>query len=344
MARVSHVLPPAACGLQQLKRVQSVGRPPDEFRDWEPVMADVSHSEICSNLDAAAGTCRPDRIAVSVSQPLRGCADSTFLTRVSMPPDEFCVLLNANHEPALGTLPVIKCRRPEYHHGAAGVHVNAVLESPGDGALRRPLAVGRGVEYRCEATDVRFLCGTGSSSRCRFGDAGTIRTSYIPPRDLVVQQQGDDPVQVGDRVGGQGLVGMDLDLLRPSMAAPRRPRRSGKKCPPRRARSRSRRGRRGSGCGVNADSGEVEARLLAELAAGASAGLSPGSILPPMPLSFPPATPGGSCGSAGRAAVPGEEERADVSFHVGRLVGGRVQGLGVAGSSRRKCCGTSRRP
>src|SRR3954454_1428963 len=100
-------------------------------------MADVTRSKVCSSLDAGAGTCR---LTAGVACPFarggyEGCPDSTFLARVSMPPDEFCVLLNADRKPALGTLAVVKCRRPEFYPGAAGVHVNAVLESPGDAAL-----------------------------------------------------------------------------------------------------------------------------------------------------------------------------------------------------------------
>jgi hypothetical protein len=123
-------------------------------------MADVTPSDICTSLDPAAGTCRltgaPCPFAASAA--FRQCPDSTFLARVSMPPDEFCVLLNAEGRPALGTLAVVKCRRPEFYHGAAGVHVNAVLESPGDGALLTATwRLDGAVEYHCPATDVRFL-------------------------------------------------------------------------------------------------------------------------------------------------------------------------------------------
>jgi hypothetical protein len=79
-----------------------------------------------------------------------------------MPPDQFNILLNAEDRPALGTLAVMKCRRPEYHQGAAGVHVNAVLESPGDQALLEVTwHLDGSVEYHCPATDVRFLWRDG---------------------------------------------------------------------------------------------------------------------------------------------------------------------------------------
>lgn len=126
-------------------------------------MADVTHSNTCSSLDPATGTCRLTGAPCPFlrSSP-RDCPDSTFVARVSMPPDEFVVLLNAERRPALGTLTVVKCRRPEFHHGAAGVHVNAVLESPGDGALLSATwRMDGGVEYRCDATDVRFLWRNG---------------------------------------------------------------------------------------------------------------------------------------------------------------------------------------
>jgi hypothetical protein len=126
-------------------------------------MADVTHSDICSSFDPAAGTCVINGAPCPFAKTgFRDCPDSTFLARVSMPPDEFCVLLNAEGRPALGTLTVVKCRRPESHHGATGVHVNAVLESPGDGALLSATwRLDGAVEYRCDATDVRFLWRDG---------------------------------------------------------------------------------------------------------------------------------------------------------------------------------------
>jgi hypothetical protein len=92
----------------------------------------------------------------------RDCFDATFINRVSMPPDEFQVLLNAQGAPALGTLTVIRCKRPELHHGAAGVQVNAILESTGDEALlQMTWRIDGSVEYHCPATDVRFLWRAG---------------------------------------------------------------------------------------------------------------------------------------------------------------------------------------
>ena len=122
-------------------------------------MADVSRSKTCSSLDVGAGTCRLNGFACPFARGgYEQCADSTFMARVSMPPDEFGVLLNAAGEPSLGTLSVIKCRRPEYYQGAAGVHVNVVLESPGDGALLQATWQLDGtVEYYCAESDVRFL-------------------------------------------------------------------------------------------------------------------------------------------------------------------------------------------
>lgn len=126
-------------------------------------MADVSYSTVCSSLDAAARRCRLNGLPCPFAAGnFEACADSTFVARVSMPPDEFGVLLNARREPALGTLSVTVCRRPEFHHGAAGVHVNAVLESPGDQALLEAAwRLDGSVEYRCPATDVRLLWRDG---------------------------------------------------------------------------------------------------------------------------------------------------------------------------------------
>lgn len=126
-------------------------------------MADVSLSKICSSLDAAGGLCRLNGLKCPfASGGYEACADSTFVARVSMPPDEFVVLLNAQHEPALGTLAVVKCRRPEYYFGVAGVHVNVVLESPGDGSLLQAnWQMDGSVEFSCPASDIRFLWRSG---------------------------------------------------------------------------------------------------------------------------------------------------------------------------------------
>jgi hypothetical protein len=126
-------------------------------------MADVTHSETCSSFEPATAGCRLTGAPCPFAKTgFRACPDSTFLTRVAMPPDEFAVLLNAEHQPALGTLAVKKCRRPEFHHGAAGVHVNAVLESVGDGALLTATwRLDGAVEYHCPSTDVRLLWRDG---------------------------------------------------------------------------------------------------------------------------------------------------------------------------------------
>jgi hypothetical protein len=79
-----------------------------------------------------------------------------------MPPDEFQILLNIQNTPALGTLTLIKCKRPELHHGVAGVHVNAILESTADEALLHAhWNLDGSVEYHCPATEVRFLWRDG---------------------------------------------------------------------------------------------------------------------------------------------------------------------------------------
>jgi hypothetical protein len=128
-------------------------------------MADVNVSTVCSNFDPAAGGCRLNGSPCPHSTgggDFAACPDATFLARVSMPPDEFVVVLNAAGEPTLGTLTVIRCRRPEFHHAAAGVHVNAVLESPGDGMLLETTwRMDGAVEYWCPATDVRVLWRSG---------------------------------------------------------------------------------------------------------------------------------------------------------------------------------------
>lgn len=123
-------------------------------------MADITHSRICTSYDA--GVCRLTGQPCPFATNPGDCPDSTFLARVSMPPDEFTVLLNAARQPALGTLSFKKCRVLEYHHAVPGVHVNAILEFPSDLALLQVTWHADGsVEYFCPATDVRFLWREG---------------------------------------------------------------------------------------------------------------------------------------------------------------------------------------
>ena len=127
-------------------------------------MADVTHSTTCSSFDPATRTCRLSgaNCPHAQTQDFAACPDATFVARVSMPPDQFHVLLNANHEPALGTLQIVRCRRPEFHHHAAGVHVNVILETVGDEALLTATwHLDGSVEYHCPTTDVRFLYRNG---------------------------------------------------------------------------------------------------------------------------------------------------------------------------------------
>ena len=127
-------------------------------------MADLTPSPVCSSLDPATGNCRLTGVPCPFAQTGRykDCVDATFVTKVSMPPDEFQILLNASGAPALGTLTVIRCKRPEYHQGVAGVHVNAILESVGDEALLHPIwHIDGSVEYHCPATDVRVRWKNG---------------------------------------------------------------------------------------------------------------------------------------------------------------------------------------
>ena len=126
-------------------------------------MADVTPSSICASFESAGKVCRLNGLPCPFGAGTFGlCADSTFIARVSMPPDEFNVLLNAAGEPSLGTLTVIRCRRPELHHGVAGVHVNAVLESVGDEALLQTTwNLDGSVEYCCPATETRMLWRKG---------------------------------------------------------------------------------------------------------------------------------------------------------------------------------------
>jgi hypothetical protein len=127
-------------------------------------MADVTHSTTCSSFNPDTGACQLNGAPCpfAARKQFTACPDATFVARVSMPPDQFHVLLNADHEPALGTLQIVRCRRPEFHHHAAGVHVNVILETVGDEALLTAnWRLDGSVEYHCPTTDVRLLYRNG---------------------------------------------------------------------------------------------------------------------------------------------------------------------------------------
>jgi hypothetical protein len=126
-------------------------------------MADVTLSQTCSSLEPLSKTCRLTGMACTFLDRPRACPDSTFVAKVSMPPDEFNVLLDAQDRPALGALSIKRCRRPEVHTGVAGVHVNVILETVGTEAfLEMTWHADGSVEYVCPATEVRFLWREGA--------------------------------------------------------------------------------------------------------------------------------------------------------------------------------------
>ncbi len=126
-------------------------------------MADVTTHSQCASLEPSNRTCRLNgQPCPMTAGNYRDCGDSTFVSQVSMPPDEFQVLLNSQGQPALGSLSFRRCRRWELHQGVAGVHVNVILETVGDEAmLQAEWKMDGTVEYFCPASGVRMLWRDG---------------------------------------------------------------------------------------------------------------------------------------------------------------------------------------
>ncbi len=129
-------------------------------------MADITLSDTCTSLDPATKRCTftGKECPFAAKGNYRECLDATFRAEVVMAPDEFHVLLDCNHQPTVGTLPIKRCRVLETHK-AAGVHVNAILTTVGREALleMKHHPDGR-VEYHCEKTEVALQWRNGKFS------------------------------------------------------------------------------------------------------------------------------------------------------------------------------------
>jgi hypothetical protein len=78
-----------------------------------------------------------------------------------MAPDEFQVLLNAEHRPTLGTLKVVRCRTPEVHRNVAGVCTSALLSAAGDEAFLDVTWGQDQVDYACRHEQIAFRWRNG---------------------------------------------------------------------------------------------------------------------------------------------------------------------------------------
>ena len=129
-------------------------------------MADVNISSTCSSLDTKTNHCTFTGKTCPFAQQknYRECYDATFCAHVSMPPDQFYVLLDRDHRPTVGTLPMKRCNVIESHK-AAGAHVNAILETVGrEALLEMKYHLDGRIEFYCEKTETGLIWKDGRFS------------------------------------------------------------------------------------------------------------------------------------------------------------------------------------
>jgi hypothetical protein len=90
-------------------------------------MADVTFTRSCVNADPITRTCHltgnPCPLAPEREHE---CADCRYLAKVTCPPDEFHILVDADNHPKPGRFALKRCRDIEIHE-AAGVHISNLL-------------------------------------------------------------------------------------------------------------------------------------------------------------------------------------------------------------------------
>jgi hypothetical protein len=98
-------------------------------------MADVTFTNSCINVDPASRQCHlsGQTCPFSPSQESQ-CTDCRFLAKITCPPDEFHVLIDAWQRPRPGKFAIKRCRTIEVHE-AAGVHVTNLLTCESERSL-----------------------------------------------------------------------------------------------------------------------------------------------------------------------------------------------------------------
>jgi hypothetical protein len=99
-------------------------------------MADVKISNLCSSLDLRSGSCRQTGAPCVFAREknFRDCQTCAFVASVTIHRSEFHVLVDSQHRPTRGLVPVRTCRATTWHDGA-GAYVNTVLTHGPDQSL-----------------------------------------------------------------------------------------------------------------------------------------------------------------------------------------------------------------
>ena len=125
-------------------------------------MSDVTISKKCSSFEAQTGNCFLSGRACPFANDQRECPDCSFVAHVSMAPDEFHVLVDAEHRPTRGTLPIRKCRTIEVRQNVAGAHVNSILDcTAGEELLDVTYQTDGRVQYNCRKSEAALVWRDG---------------------------------------------------------------------------------------------------------------------------------------------------------------------------------------
>jgi hypothetical protein len=125
-------------------------------------MPDVTVSKRCSSFEAGSGNCVLSGRPCPFANNQRECPDCSFVAHVTMAPDEFHVLVDAEHRPTRGTLPIRRFRTVEINQNVAGAHVNLILDcAAGDELLDVSFQADGRIHYHCRKSEAALAWRDG---------------------------------------------------------------------------------------------------------------------------------------------------------------------------------------
>jgi hypothetical protein len=125
-------------------------------------MPDVTVSNTCSSFESATGNCLLSGRPCPFANNQRECPDCSFVAHVTMAPDDFHVLVDADNRPTRGTLPIRRFRNVETHRNVAGVHVNVIQDcAAGEELLEVRYQPDGHIEFHCQKSEAALAWRDG---------------------------------------------------------------------------------------------------------------------------------------------------------------------------------------
>ena len=126
-------------------------------------MPDVTISKKCSSYVDGTGNCLLSGRACPFKNNQRECPDCSFVAQVTMAPDEFHVLVDGEHRPTRGTLPIRRCRKLEVIQNVAGAHMNVISDcEAGEELLEMDYKADGQIHYNCRKSDASLAWRNGT--------------------------------------------------------------------------------------------------------------------------------------------------------------------------------------